>query len=102
VRQFKIKYGYEPDYHVGDAAEGVELLAEGIARANSVDPAKVGVAFLNVTYTTIAGPVHFDNNWHETNQVGAAIQIQGGQPVPIWPQKYLTNLKYPMPAWAQR
>lgn len=102
VAGFKAKYKYDPDYHVGDAAEGVELLVEGIAKSGSTDPAKVGSAFLNTTYATIAGFVHFDNNWHEDNQLGAAIQIQNGVPVPIWPAKYLTNLKYPMPSWAQR
>jgi branched-chain amino acid transport system substrate-binding protein len=102
VAAFKAKRGYDPDYHVGDAAEGVELLVEAIAKANSVDPAKVGAAFLNTTYATIAGFVHFDNNWHEDNQLGSAIQIQNGQPVPIWPSRYLGSLKYPTPAWTQR
>src|SRR5579872_97114 len=102
VAGFKAKRGYIPDYHVGDAAEGVELLVEAIAKSNSTDPAKVGAAFLNTTFATIAGFVHFDNNWHEDNQLGAAVQIQNGAPVPIWPQKYLANLKFPMPSWAQR
>ena len=73
-----------------------------MVKAGSTDPGKVSAAFLNTTYATIAGFVHFDNNWHEDNQLGAAIQIQNGQPVPIWPAKYLTNLKFPMPTWSQR
>jgi len=102
VAGFKEKYKYDPDYHVGDASEGVELLIEGIAKAGSTDPAKVGPAFLNTTYATIAGFVAFDNNWHENNQLGSAIQIQNGVPVPIWPIKYLNNFKFPTPSWAQR
>ena len=102
VEAFKAQRGYVPDYHVGDAAEGVELLVQGMVKAGSTDPGKVSAAFLNTTYATIAGFVHFDNNWHEDNQLGAAIQIQNGQPVPIWPAKYLTNLKFPMPTWSQR
>ena len=102
VEAFKAQRGYVPDYHVGDAAEGVELLVQGMVKAGSTDPGKVSAAFLNTTYATIAGFVHFDNNWHEDNQLGAAIQIQNEQPVPIWPAKYLTNLKFPMPTWSQR
>ncbi|GEM_PF-402338 len=102
VAAFKAKYGFVPDYHVGNAVIGMELFAQAIARANSVDPARVGAAFLNVTYDSVGGPIHFDNNWHEDNQHGAAIQLQGGVPVPVWPAQYVKHLRYPMPSWAQR
>ncbi|HXX37838.1 MAG TPA: amino acid ABC transporter substrate-binding protein [bacterium] len=102
VSAFKAKYGFVPDYHVGNAVIGVELFAQAIAKADSLDPTKVGAAFLNVTYQSIGGPVHFNNNWHEDNQHGAAIQLQGGVPVPVWPAQYIKRLRYPMPSWARR
>jgi branched-chain amino acid transport system substrate-binding protein len=102
VTAVKAAIGIDPDYHVEGAAEGVELLAQAISKAGSLDPAKVGAAFQNATFQTLNGPTHFDSNWHEDNLAGAAIQIQNGVPVAIWPQQYVKNLVYPMPAWSQR
>lgn len=102
VAAFKAKHGFVPDYHVQQASTGVELFTEAVARAGSVEAAKVGAAFLNATFQTIAGSIHFGNDWHEDNQHGAAIQLQGGTPVPIWPAPYAKNLIFPMAPWAQR
>jgi branched-chain amino acid transport system substrate-binding protein len=102
VRAFEARYHYEPDYHVAFGVEGVELFAEAIRSAGGPDPAKVSAAFRNVTYQTVFGPVQFNGDLHETNQSGAAIQIQGGKPVPIWPAQYVKDVRYPMPTWSQR
>jgi branched-chain amino acid transport system substrate-binding protein len=102
VKAFEDKYNFEPDYHVAGAVLGVELFAEAVQKAGSTDAAKVSAAFQNQTYDTISGSIHFDNNWHEDNLKGAAIQIQNGKAVAVWPDQYLKNLIYPMPPWSQR
>jgi branched-chain amino acid transport system substrate-binding protein len=102
VAAFKEKYGYVPDYHVQQAATGVELFALAVEKTGSADPEKVANAFINASYQTLAGSVHFGSGWHEDNQHGAAIQIVNGTAVPIWPAKYLKNLVFPMAPWSQR
>jgi branched-chain amino acid transport system substrate-binding protein len=102
VAAFKAKDGYVPDYHVQQAATGVELFALAVAKAGTADPAKIAATFQNATYQTMAGTIHFGDDWHETNQSGDAIQIVNGVAVPIWPAKYVHNLVFPMAPWAQR
>ncbi|MGH8797041.1 MAG: ABC transporter substrate-binding protein, partial [Caldimonas sp.] len=100
--EYKAKYGYEPDYHAASGAADVETLVQAIEDAGSTDPQKVRDALAKVNFDSLYGPIAFAANG-QIDLPQTVIQVQGNELAAIYGAKgYVTQPKYPMPAWDKR
>lgn len=96
AKNYKAKFGYEPDYHSTQASVGGEVLGLAIQKANSVDQEKVLSALHQLDTMTVGGP--FKAGSDGSNQGAAMLlgQIQNGGFVAVWPDKFASaKPKYP-------
>ncbi len=101
AKQYQQKYGYAPDYHAASGVADVEAYAKAIEAAGSLDPAKVRDALAKVDFNSLYGHVKFAANG-QIFMPQTVIQIQDGQIVPIYSDKFLNKPRYPLPAWSKR
>jgi branched-chain amino acid transport system substrate-binding protein len=102
VKQFKAKFGYEPDYHNASAIADIAVYKDAIERAGSLDPAKVRDAIAATDLQTIYGKVAFMKNG-QIKGSSVVLQIVGGEIHQVFPP--LPGGKeavYPIPAWDKR
>jgi branched-chain amino acid transport system substrate-binding protein len=80
----------------------VQILADAIKRANSVDRDKIRDAISATDMMTVMGPVKF--NGDGTGQVTVIInQWQDGKQVLVWPaDQAVGQIAFPAPPFAQR
>jgi branched-chain amino acid transport system substrate-binding protein len=101
AKSYKAKFGSEPDYHAASAAADVETYAVAIAKAGTLDPAKVRDAIAGVSFDSLYAPIKYgDNGQIVLPQI--VIQIQNDQPVPVFTNDFMTKPMYPTPAWNAR
>jgi branched-chain amino acid transport system substrate-binding protein len=102
AREWKAKYGYEPDYHAAAGVAAVEAVVKAIQSAGSLEPKKVRDALAKLSFDSLYGHVAFNDK----GQIGLPqimIQIQDGKVVPIYAGKeFLNKLQYPLAAWDKR
>lgn len=99
AKEYKAKYGYDPDYHAASGAADVETLAQAIEDANSLDPQKVRDALARIRFDSLYGPIAFGANG-QINLPQVVIQVQDGKVAEVYNAKGFVNPpKYPMPAW---
>ena len=101
AKQYQQKYGYAPDYHAASGVADVEAYAKAIEAAGSLDPAKVRDALAKVDFNSLYGHVKFAANG-QISMPQTVIQIQDGQVVPIYSDKFLNKPRYPLPPWNKR
>ncbi|MBU0516971.1 MAG: amino acid ABC transporter substrate-binding protein [Proteobacteria bacterium] len=96
------KYGRPADVMVGPAYACVQILANAIERAGSLDPTKIRKAIARTKMMTVLGSTSFRPNGMG-RVVFYVVQWQKGKQVLVWPKKAATaKLVYPMPAWNKR
>jgi branched-chain amino acid transport system substrate-binding protein len=102
AKEYKAKFGYDPDYHAASGAADVETLVQAMEDAGSLDPQKVRDALARIKFDSLYGPIAFNANGQiELPQM--VIQVQGDSIVEIYGLKGVVKQpKYPMPAWDQR
>lgn len=102
ARDYKAKFGYEPDYHAAAGVAAVEALVKAIEAAGSTDPAQVRDALAKVDFESLYGRIAFG----PTGQISlpqTAIQIQDGDVVAIYGSKdFIDKPRYPTPSWDKR
>lgn len=102
AKEYKAKYGYDPDYHAASGAADVEALVQAMEDANSLDPQKVRDALAKVKFDSLYGPIAFSKSG-QIDLPQVVIQVQGNQLAEIYNAKGFANKpKYPMPAWNAR
>lgn len=102
AREWKAKYGYEPDYHAAAGVAAVEAFVNAIQSAGSLDPQKVRDALAKVSFDSLYGHVSF-NEKGQISLPQIMIQIQHGKVVPIYAGKeFLNKLQYPLAPWDKR
>ncbi|HEX2825868.1 MAG TPA: amino acid ABC transporter substrate-binding protein [Burkholderiales bacterium] len=102
AREWKARYGYEPDYHAAAGVAAVEAFVNAIQSAGSVDPQKVRDALAKVSFDSLYGHVSF-NDQGQISLPQIMIQIQDGKVVPIYAGKeFLNKLQYPLAPWDKR
>ncbi len=102
AREYRAKYGYDPDYHAASAVADVETLVHAMETAGSDDPQKVHDALAKTRFDSLYGPIAFDQHG-QIHLPQLVIQIQDGKLVEVYGTKGPVNPpKYPMPAWNQR
>ncbi|MEO7031352.1 MAG: amino acid ABC transporter substrate-binding protein [Herbaspirillum sp.] len=100
--EYKAKYGYDPDYHAASGVSDVEALVQAMEDAQSMDPLKVRDALAKVKFESLYGPIAFAANG-QIDLPQVVVQVQGNNLAEIYSGKgFVTQPKYPMPAWSAR
>jgi len=104
VQDFKAAYGYTPEPATGTAYPCVQILADALQRAGTLDKDKVRDAIASTNMMTIMGPMKFKPNGRgEGKYVRTMSQWQNGKDELIWPKDQASApLAYPMPPWKDR
>lgn len=102
AKEYKAKFGYDPDYHAASGVADVEALVQAMEDAGSTEPQKVRDALAKVKFQSLYGPIAFNAQGQiELPQV--VIQVQGDALAEIYGVKgFVKQPKYPMPAWNAR
>ncbi|WP_019142623.1 amino acid ABC transporter substrate-binding protein [Noviherbaspirillum massiliense] len=102
AKEYKTKFGYDPDYHAASGVADVEALAQAMETAGSTDPQKVRDALAKIKFDSLYGPIAFGQNG-QIDLPQVVIQVQGNQLAEIFGGKgFVKQPKYPMPAWDAR
>lgn len=100
---FRKAYNYDPPYQAAESTASVEVFADAIARAGSLDRGKVRDALARTDLMTLYGPVKFDATGKNTAKSMVMYQVQDEDYVVVAPAKWATAKPiYPAPTWAQR
>jgi branched-chain amino acid transport system substrate-binding protein len=96
------QFGRPADVIVGPAYASIQILADAITRAGTLDRAKVRDAIAATQLMTVVGPVKFRPDGTGVVPV-VFVQWQRGKQELVWPKEFATApLQYPAPAWDQR
>jgi len=102
ARDWKARFGYDPDYHAAAGVAAVEAFVKAIESAGSTDPAKVRAALAKVSFDSLYGHIAF-NDKGQISLPQIMIQIQNDKVVPIFAgTDFINKLEYPLPAWGKR
>ena len=102
ARAYKAKFGYDPDYHAASGVADVEALVYAMESAGSANPQKVRDALAKIRFDSLYGPVAFSAQG-QIDLPQVVIQVQDGRLAEIYGAKgFITQPKYPMPAWNAR
>lgn len=101
AKEYKAKFGYDPDYHAASGVADVEALVQAMEDADSADPKKVRDALAKVKFDSLYGPIAF-NAQGQIDLPQVVIQVQGDNLVEIYAKLFIRPPKYPMPAWNAR
>ncbi len=102
AKEYKAKFGYDPDYHSASGVADVEALVQAMENAGSADPQKVRDALVKVKFGSLYGPIAF-NEQGQIDLPQVVIQVQGDGLAEIYGAKgFAKQPKYPMPAWNAR
>ncbi|RPI34633.1 MAG: hypothetical protein EHM70_02245 [Chloroflexota bacterium] len=102
AQRYQAKFGKPAEATSGPAYAAVQILADAISRAGSLDREKIRDAIAAADMDTVIGHVKF--NPDGTGQVIAVInQWQDGKQVLVWPPDQATNaIAYPAASWLER
>jgi len=101
AKLFKEKYSYEPDYHAASGVADVETFVKAIEKAGSLDPKKVRDAIAGIDFETLYARIRFGQNG-QIVLPQIVVQIQNGEVVPIYTNRFINQPKYPIPTWNAR
>jgi branched-chain amino acid transport system substrate-binding protein len=100
---FKKTFNYEPPYQAAESSAAVEVFADAIERAGSLDHEKVRDALAKTNLMTFYGPVKFDSTGKNTAKSMVMYQVQHEKYVVVAPAKWATAKPiFPAPTWAKR
>jgi branched-chain amino acid transport system substrate-binding protein len=106
ARQYKGKYGSEPDYHGAQAYAAAYVCRDILERSRSLETKNLLVALKDTDMMTILGPVKFvsyDKYRNQNKLSSLVVQIQNGRPVTIWPPEAAkAGFINPAGEWYQR
>lgn len=103
TKEFKAKFGHDPDYHNAESTAGCLAFMYAIEKAGSTDPQKVRDALANLDVMSFYGRLKFDAQGVNTYKPMVVNQIQNGQLVTVWPAAVaVAKPQYPAPVWANR
>jgi branched-chain amino acid transport system substrate-binding protein len=102
VKRHEEKFGKTAAGTTAPAYSTVQILADAIQRANSLDPTAIRDAIAATDMTTVAGPVTFNEDG-TGNVITVVSQYQDGKQKLVWPTDIaVTSVVYPAPAWSER
>lgn len=77
----------DPDYVHAAAAAALVALQKAVEKAGTIDKAKVRDALASLDIVTFYGPIKFSANGMNGGRDLPIIQVQGGKPVVIYPER---------------
>ena len=90
------------DVITGPAYASVQILADAVTRAGTLDRAKIRDAMAATNMMTVEGPVRFRPDGTGVVTV-VFLQWQRGKQELVWPKEFATApFQFPAPAWEQR
>jgi branched-chain amino acid transport system substrate-binding protein len=101
AKEYKAKYGYDPDYHAASGAADVETYVYAIEKAGSLDPKKVRAAIAASSFDSLYAHVKYAANG-QINLPQIVVQIQNGALKPVYTTDFINQPQYPVPAWSKR
>lgn len=102
VQRHMDEYGKPAVALTGPAYACVQILADSISRAGSVDPAAIRDAMAATDMDTVIGPVTFNEDG-TGNVVNVVNQWQGGKQALVWPpDQAKADIIYPAVPWKDR
>jgi len=101
VTAYKAKHNKLPAVTVGVTYSCVQILADAIKRAGTLDPNKIRDAVAATDMTTVQGPVKFRPDGVGITPV-AIMQWQKGVSQVIYHEKFTTSPLLLMPKWSER
>ncbi|MGH9246624.1 MAG: amino acid ABC transporter substrate-binding protein [Acidimicrobiales bacterium] len=100
---FEAEFGGRPSYQAAESTAAAMVLQDAIERAGSLDPREIRDAIAETDMMTFYGPIHFDETGKNDVKAMGAIQIIGGEIVPIAPDDVAAqDPVYPAPPWNER
>jgi branched-chain amino acid transport system substrate-binding protein len=103
TKEFKAKFGHDPDYHNAESTAGCLAFQYAMEKAGSLDPQKVRDALAGLDVMTFYGEIKFDSRGINSTKPMVVNQIQNGDLVTVWPPAVaVAKPEYPAPVWAQR
>jgi len=100
---FKQAFNYDPPYQAAESTASVEVFADAIERAGSLDKDKVRDALAKTDMMTFFGPVKFDATGKNIAKSMVMYQVQHEKYMVVAPAKWATAKPiYPAPTWAER
>jgi len=101
---YKKAYGDLPEVTAGTAYTCVQLLADALRRAGTLEKDKVRDAIASTNMMTIMGPMKFKPNGRgEGKYLQVVTQWQNGKKELVWPTDQTSApVAYPMPPWKER
>jgi branched-chain amino acid transport system substrate-binding protein len=97
---FEAAYGYRPTHDNTAASASVEVLKLAIEAAGSLDQTAIRDALRTMDIESVFGPVNFDDTTGRNIGLEYPVQIQGGEPVIVYPAEAASaEPQYPIEAW---
>jgi len=97
------EFGVPAEVYVGPAYASIQIIADAIKRAGTLDRGKVRDAVATTDMMTVRGRVKFRNDGTLMDYVPVMGQWQGGVEELVWAKEIRTKpLIYPMPRWEER
>jgi branched-chain amino acid transport system substrate-binding protein len=101
---YKSAYGDFPEVPAGVGYTCIQILADALQRAGTLEKDKVRDAIAATNMMTIMGPMKFKSNGRgEGKYLQVVTQWQNGRKELVWPKDQASApLAYPMPPWNKR
>ncbi len=101
---YKKKYDVSTEYHGAEAYASMQVIADALKRAKTLDTAGVRDALAATDTKTVFGPVKFvayDKKTQQNKLPSFLIQWQKGESVLVWPKEFATApFIFPVPPWS--
>lgn len=88
AQAFEDDFGYDPPYQAAQSAAAVQVFADALERAQSLDPERVRDAISAADLKTFYGPIKFDASGKNIAKPTILTQIVGGEYVVVWPEEW--------------
>jgi branched-chain amino acid transport system substrate-binding protein len=101
---YKSSYGSFPEIPAGVAYACMQILADALQRAGTLDRDKIRDAIAAANLMTVMGPMKFKPTGRgEGKYLQVVSQWQSGKDELVWPKDQASSaLAYPMPPWSKR
>jgi branched-chain amino acid transport system substrate-binding protein len=101
---YKSAYGSFPEIPAGVAYACMQILADALQRAGTLDRDKIRDAIAAANLMTVMGPMKFKPTGRgEGKYLQVVSQWQSGKDELVWPKDQASSaLAYPMPPWSKR
>jgi len=81
--KYKKRFNQEPDVYAASFYDGMNLYADAMKRANSVEVAKVSAEIAKGSYKGVAGTYAFDEKGNMKQSPVTVFTFKNGQPSPL-------------------